>query len=68
LCYNEWDDEYEDVRELYTVIEEATGQELQKSRLTGEKRLIRAAGAEYGIRYDEALTLECAYLRSKLGK
>jgi len=68
LCYDEWDDEYEDVREFYTVIEEASGQELQKSRLTGEKRLVRAAGAEYGIRYDEALTLECAYLRSKLGK
>lgn len=68
LCYDEWDDEYEDVREFYTAIEDATGQEIQKSRLTGEKRLVRAAGAEYGIRYDEALALECAYLRSQLGK
>jgi hypothetical protein len=66
LCYDEWNDEYEDVREFYTVVEEATGQEIQKSRLTGKKRLVRPAGAEYGIRYDEALALECAYLRSKI--
>lgn len=66
LCYDEWDDEYEDVREAYTTIEQATGQELTQYRFTGEKRLIRAAGRQLGVRYDEALALECAYLRSKL--
>lgn len=66
LCYDEWDDEYEDVRETYTVIEQATGQELTQYRFTGEKRLIRAAGRQLGVRYDEALALECAYLRSKI--
>jgi hypothetical protein len=33
----------------------------------GERRLLRPAGKAYGIRYDEALALECAYLRSKIG-
>lgn len=31
-----------------------------------EKKLIRAAGNAYGIRYGEALALECAYQRWKL--
>lgn len=31
-----------------------------------EGKLITAAGNSFGIRYDEALILECAYLRSKL--
>lgn len=66
LCYDEWDNEYEDVREAYTTIEQATGQELTQYRFTGEKRLVRAAGRQLGVRYDEALALECAYLRSKL--
>lgn len=39
LCYDEWDDEYED------------------------NQLITKAGNAYGIRYGEALALECAYQR-----
>jgi hypothetical protein len=66
LCYDEWGDEYEEIREPYTTIEKVTGKELTQYRFTGEKRLIRAAGNGYSIRYDEALALECAYLRSKL--
>lgn len=30
-------------------------------------RLVKAAGSQYGIRYDEAFALEMAYLRSRLG-
>lgn len=33
----------------------------------GNQVLVMPAGNRYGIRYDEALALECAYLRSKLG-
>lgn len=32
----------------------------------GDRKLIHPAGERYGIRYEEALALECAYLRSKL--
>lgn len=66
LCYDEYDDEYEEVREFYTDIEKLTGKELTKLRFTGEKKLIRPAGQQLGVRYDEALALECAYLRSCL--
>lgn len=33
---------------------------------TGEMRVTRKTGNRYGIRYKEALALECAYLRSRL--
>lgn len=52
LCFDEWPDRFED--EL-----DAEGQP------TGEQRLVVAAGSRYGIRYEEALAIECAYLRSK---
>ena len=54
LCYDEWDETPERWME-----DEATGQKV----LTQE---YRPGGNRYGIRYEEALTLECAYLRSKL--
>jgi hypothetical protein len=53
LCYDEWQDEYRDVLD-------------DKGNPTGEKELIIKAGNRYGIRYEEALALECAYLRSRL--
>ena len=75
LCYDEWADEYEDV----FIVEEREVEEtpvdggdpikrVEVTRTpTGEKQLVRAKGNRYGIRYEEALALECAYLRSKLG-
>jgi len=51
LCYDEWDDEYEPVmakREINGSIEEYD---------TGEKRLVRAAGNRYGVRYDQLFAL-----------
>jgi len=51
LCYDEWPDEYEDVLGV-------------DRRPTGEKKLIQPAGTRFGLRYEEALALECAYLRS----
>ena len=64
LCYDEWPDEYETV----TVFDaEATydedGNELTPEQSHEEQRLVRAAGNRYGIRYEEALALECAYQR-----
>ena len=53
LCYNEWQDHYTDVLDEHGVP-------------TGEQVLSIKAGARYGIRYEEALVLECAYLRNKM--
>lgn len=61
LCYDKWDDLYEDVTEAVY-----DGGQLVSLKPTGEKRLVRKAGDRYGIRYEQALVLECAYLRSKL--
>lgn len=70
LCYDEWPDEYEDIigyREIERVDEFGNIFVDTESFFTGDKKLIRQAGSRYGIRYEEALALECAYLRSKLG-
>jgi hypothetical protein len=81
LCYDEWDDEYQDVMvektrdvTVESIIMGKDGQPAIMTEIrqetyrepTGEKKLIKAAGNRYGIRYEEALALECAYLRSKL--
>ena len=66
LCYDEWDDEFEDVLEE----KEITDSEGNKSKVlvkTGERIQTQKAGNRYGVRYEQALALECAYLRSKLG-
>jgi hypothetical protein len=65
LCFDEWGDVYEDVMEQQIVTDE-NGLESSVFAPTGEKRLVQKAGQRYGIRYEEALVLECAYLRSKL--
>ena len=55
LCYDKWDDE------LKTIVDE-------NGNTTEEKRIVTYAGDRYGIRYEEALALECAYLRSLVEK
>ena len=57
LCYDKWDDEYEDVE-----ITDADG-----TKRT-EHRKVLDAGDRYGIRYEEALALEAAYQRWELEK
>lgn len=54
LCYDEW----EDSPGSLAVYEEGD--------LVAPAVEYRAAGSRYGIRYDEALILECAYIRSRL--
>ena len=66
LCYDEWDAIEEDVLAEEPYVDDE-GEEQIKYIPTGEKKVIREAGNRYGIRYEEALALECAYLRSKLG-
>jgi len=57
LCHDSWD-------EQPAVYADALDKD---GNPTGEKILVesyRAAGDRYGVRYEEALALECAYLRS----
>lgn len=66
LCYDEWEDQYQDeMVEVEEVLED--GKVIKKLQSTGNQILVLAAGNRYSIRYEEALALECAYLRSKLG-
>ncbi len=69
LCYDEWEDEYETVEVVDTpeVLNEQ-GEVITPAITHVEKRLITKAGNRYGIRYEEALALECAYLRWELQK
>ncbi len=65
LCYDRWDDVYESLRETREV-EDGRGNVFTEDYDTGETVLVTPAGDRYGIRYEEALALECAYLRSRL--
>jgi hypothetical protein len=69
LCYDKWEDEYEDV----TVVDQPEVTDEDGNITTPEvshveKRLVTAAGDRYGIRYEEALALECAYQRWRLAQ
>jgi hypothetical protein len=67
LCYDEWGDEYEDIEVTDKPAEyDEDGNEIVPAETHVEKKLVRAAGNAYGIRYGEALALECAYQRWKL--
>jgi hypothetical protein len=68
LCYDKWDAEYETVEiiDAPAAINE-NGEDVPAKTHT-ERRLIRPAGDAFGIRYGEALALECAYLRWRLAQ
>lgn len=81
LCHDEWPDQYEDIPAVYedipAVLSSLVGPDGKQivikpaervEILPASKKLICAAGDRYGIRYEEALALECAYLRSQLNK
>lgn len=68
LCYDQWEDEYEDVEVVDVpeiVAEDGT---VTPAQTHTEHRLVTPAGDRYGIRYEEALALEAAYLRWELQK
>lgn len=64
LCFDQWDDV-----EIEKQVEDDNGN-FVFDKETGEpvmqKQIIKVAGNQYGIRYEQALALECAHLRSKL--
>ena len=67
LCYDKWEDEYEDVEVVDKQAEyDNEGNEFSPEERHTEKVLVTPAGDAYGIRYEEALALECAYQRWRL--
>jgi hypothetical protein len=67
LCYDEWEDEFEENEITDKPAEyDEEGNVISPAEVHTEKKLVRAAGNAYGIRYGEALALECAYQRWKL--
>ncbi|WP_284973210.1 phage tailspike protein [Atlantibacter hermannii] len=67
LCYDEWEDEYTPVMSTRFVANQS-GEMIEEEFDTGERKLVTPAGNRYGVRYEEALSLECAYLRWRLDK
>ena len=66
LCYDKWEDEYEDVEVVDAeAVFDAEGNEVTPAQTHMEKRLVTAAGDRYGIRYSEALCMEAAYQRRR---
>ena len=68
LCYDKWEDEYEDVEVIDEPEVIAADGTVTPAQTHVEHRLVTPAGDRYGIRYGEALALECAYQRWKLQK
>ena len=70
FCYDKWDDVYETVEVLdkAEVVDKETGDVIEPAVTHSETRLVTPAGDRYGIRYSEALALECAYQRWRLDK
>lgn len=68
FCHDTWEDEYEDVEVVDTpeIVDEEGNVTPAKTHL--EHHLVTPAGDRYGIRYEEALALECAYQRWRLAQ
>ena len=69
FCHDEWQDEYETVEivDQEEVLDDE-GNIVTPAVIHTEQRKVLNAGDRYGIRYEEALALECAYLRDRLSK
>lgn len=64
LCFDQWNDV-----EIEEQVKDENGQfviDANTGDIATRKKIIKVAGDQYGIRYEQALALECAYLRSKL--
>ena len=71
LCYDKWEDQYVESTPSTEIVDESFIDDNGKSAIRTISRplppkLAVEAGDRFGIRYEEALALECAYLRSRL--
>lgn len=62
LCYDEWEDVYEDIPEVRkkSGVLDADGNPFEVVVQPAEKRLVTPAGNRYGVRYDELLSFVLA--------
>lgn len=69
VCHDSWDDQYENeqIIDAEAVVDEK-GNVVTPEKSHTVKRLVKEAGDIYTVRYEEALALEAAYQRWKLGK
>lgn len=68
FCHDAWEDEYEDVEVIDEPEVVAEDGAVTPAQTHVEHRLVTPAGDRYGIRYEEALALECAYQRWRLAQ
>ena len=69
FCYDEWEDEYEDVEVIdQQEVVDGQGNTVTPEQSHVEHRLVTPAGNKYSLRYDECLALECAYQRWRLDR
>lgn len=68
LCFDEWAEEWLDHPAVYrdSTIVGADGKPEKVLVEAAWREKVRDAGNRYGVRYDELLALQCAYLRSRL--
>lgn len=69
VCYEHWEDKFENVEvgAIPAVLNEA-GDVVTPEKPIYERKLVKVAGDQYSVRYEEALALEAAYQRWKLQK
>ena len=62
FCHDEWEDKYEE-REVVDVeaVVDDEGNIVEPAMSHIERKLVHPAGSRFGVRYDEALVLECAH-------
>lgn len=69
VCHDEWEDQYVDEQVIDAeAVYDKDGKIVTPEKSHTEKRFVKAAGDVYTVRYEEALALEAAYQRWKLGK
>lgn len=70
LCLDQWEDEYVDHPDMFEDSEllDLGGQPIKRLVRPAYRELVRAAGDRWGVRYDEAQSLEAAYIRRELAR
>ena len=69
VCHDSWEDQYQQVEVSHTpAVLDEQGNVVTPENTVYENRKVKDAGDVYTVRYEEALALEAAYQRWKLGK
>lgn len=69
VCHDSWEDQYQQVEVSHTpAVLDEQGNVVTPENTVYENELVKPAGDVYTVRYEEALALEAAYQRWKLGK